>query len=253
MSVGPDNLELFPDSILDISRHHLEEFIRCPRCIYLEIRQKIKHPGTISAGLQNAVDQLLKIEFDTYRTKKKAHPLMVRENIDAIPLLHTSLPMWRGEKREGLSIFLGDLGVRLYGYIDDVWVTPKGSLIVVDYKSTAKKDTTDLLGSWKFSYQRQIELYSWIFKMNKFDVESKGYFLVCNADLRRTSFDQKLQFDMCLVPHNLDFSWIRPAIERYIRAITGDLVPISNPRCAYCKYRDLAAPFDRKGGSSEKS
>ncbi|NBO39901.1 hypothetical protein EBU99_15160 [bacterium] len=60
----------------NLSRSAIEEYVRCPRCFYLNIRRGIPKVKSFPFTLNNAVDALLKKEFDTHRMQKTQHPLV---------------------------------------------------------------------------------------------------------------------------------------------------------------------------------
>ena len=50
------------------------------------------------------------------------------------------------------------------GAVDDIWVTPDGELIIVDYKSTSKDTEVNLDAEWQDGYKRQMEVYQWLLR-----------------------------------------------------------------------------------------
>jgi len=76
----PEKAEAFK-----LSRSKISLFLNCPRCFYLDRRLGIGRPPGFPFNLNSAVDALLKKEFDLHRAKEKAHPLMEKYGIDAVP------------------------------------------------------------------------------------------------------------------------------------------------------------------------
>ena len=74
-----------------LSRSKIELFIQCPRCFWLDARMRIKRPNGPPFSLNNAVDELLKKEFDVYRKAAKPHPIMLDNQIKAVPFQHDDL------------------------------------------------------------------------------------------------------------------------------------------------------------------
>ncbi|MBI4367715.1 MAG: PD-(D/E)XK nuclease family protein, partial [Deltaproteobacteria bacterium] len=146
-----------------LSRTRLENFIRCPRCFYLDRRLGLDRPSMPGFTLNMAVDALLKKEFDLYRAKGEPHPLMVQHGVKAVPFKHPNLDTWR-ENFKGLEYLHKPTNLLLTGAIDDLWVTPEGKLIVVDYKATSKDSEVTLEDEWKEGYKRQMEIYQWILR-----------------------------------------------------------------------------------------
>ena len=63
-----------------ISRSGIDSFIKCPRCFYINKVLNIKDIGGPGFSLNSAVDELLKKEFDQYRTNQKPHPITKKVN-----------------------------------------------------------------------------------------------------------------------------------------------------------------------------
>jgi hypothetical protein len=80
-----------------ISRSKLDLFTQCPNCFYVDRRLGIKRPSMPGWSLNSAVDNLLKNEFDSFRKKQEPHPLMKEYDINAVPLQHEELPVWRDD------------------------------------------------------------------------------------------------------------------------------------------------------------
>ena len=77
-----------------VSRSKIDDFLNCSRCFWLDRRLQIKRPDGFPFQINKAVDELLKKEFDTYRAKKVAHPMMIENNIIAVPFQHDELDNW---------------------------------------------------------------------------------------------------------------------------------------------------------------
>jgi len=86
-----------------ISRSKIDLFIECPRCFYLDQRMGVPRPSGFPFTLNNAVDELLKREFDSYRDAETAHPLMKEYGIDAVPFKHEKMEEWRDAMRRGVQ------------------------------------------------------------------------------------------------------------------------------------------------------
>lgn len=228
--------------MLRLSRAKVEEYCRCPRCFWLTSKG-VRQPPLGMASLQNAVDSLLKREFDSYRASGTQHPIMKEFGIEAVPLRHDLFESWRGSSKDGLFFDHRELGVKAFGYVDDIWMTPGGGFIVVDYKTTAKAgaEGESLLGNWRFSYFRQIEFYQWLLMKNRYLVEPTGYFLVCNANSLDEKFGGRLSFKMSLVPHKGKTGWVEGTLAAMKSCLAMESAPIGHPRCIYCNYREAAS------------
>lgn len=219
-----------------LSRSKIDLFVNCPRCFYLDRRLGIGQPPGYPFALNTAVDKLLKKEFDIHRAKGTKHPLMEAYGIDALPLTHAQIEVWRDSLRAGITYQVPGSNIVITGGVDDMWVNPQGEFIVVDYKATSKDSEVNLDADWQDGYKRQMEIYQWLFRQNGFKVSSTGYFVYCNGKTDREAFDGKLEFDVKIIPYTGDDSWVKKTVEEAIECLHSDMVPDPGPECAFCKY-----------------
>jgi hypothetical protein len=220
-----------------LSRSKFELFMSCPRCFYLDRRLGLAQPPGFPFALNAAVDKLLKKEFDLYRGKDKPHPLMESFGVKAVPFKHEKLDYWRDALRGGIEYLHQPTNLLLSGAIDDLWVGEEGELFVVDYKSTSKEEEVNLDADWQASYKRQMEIYQWLFRRNNFKVSSTGYFVYCNGNTGRDTFDAKLEFSIKVIPYSGNDSWIEPKIYEMHKCLVNGGVPDYTPDCDFCTYQ----------------
>lgn len=221
-----------------LSRSRLENFIKCPRCFYLDRRLGIDRPSMPAFTLNTAIDALLKKEFDVYRAKKTPHPLMQQHGIDAVPFQHVDLDIWR-QNFEGMQYHHVPTNFIITGAVDDLWVTPTGQLIVVDYKSTSKDGEVSLDDEWKDSYKRQMEIYQWILRRMGYDVLDTGYFVYANGRKDLDGFNGTLNFHMQLIEYVGNDGWIENAVNEAKTCLVSETLPPCQPKCEYCVYQGL--------------
>ena len=200
----------------------------------------MKRPGTEpdSFTLNNTVDLLWKREFDQYRKRQIPHPIMIKNQIDAIPFMHESINQWRSYKAGGIR-FINNDGIELYGVIDDICITPKNELIIVDFKATAKHKqfmTYNARNQWKDSNKRQMAFYANLFKQNGFSIHNTGYFIYSTARKDMPHFNQKLDFESALLPCDIDDSWIDPTVQEILYCLDQSMPPEANKECLFCKF-----------------
>lgn len=229
-----------------LSRSKIDLFINCPRCFYLDRKLGVAQPPGYPFSLNSAVDKLLKKEFDIHRANGTKHPLMKTYGIDAIPLAHKKIDEWRDAFRRGITFQIAGTNVVITGGVDDVWVTPKGEFIIVDYKATSKEDEVNLDADWQIGYKRQMEIYQWLFRMNGYKVSKTGYFVYCNGKTDRKAFDGKLEFDIKIIPYKGDDRWVEGTIKEAIECLKSDALPKSGKDCDYCKYREEASKIEKE-------
>ena len=236
-----------------LSRSKLDLFMECPLCFYLDNKLGVSRPRGPSFTLNIAVDELLKREFDIHRADKTAHPLMTKYGVDAVPFQHANLEDWR-TNFTGIQYAHPESGLTISGAIDDVWVNPKGELMIVDYKATSKDGVIESLSDsgWDRQYKRQMEVYQWLLRRKGFKVSPKGYFVYVNGRKDKKAFDGKLEFDVTLIEHIGDDSWVEGAIMKAKECLASDALPAHSADCEYCMYRKFARDVQLKPRSKSK-
>lgn len=223
-----------------ISRSKIELFMQCPRCFWLDVRLKISRPSSPPFQINKAIDELFKKEFDTYREAGEPHPLMLENQIAAIPYQHDDLDTWR-HNFTGVIYVHKPTNLHIFGAVDDIWVNTNGELIVVDYKATAKEKEVSLDADWQQSYKRQMEIYQWLLRQNGFTVSPTGYFVYANGRMDLPSFDNKVEFRTKVIPHIGDDSWVEETIMKMKKCMDKDQMPamgesIMGGPCEFCSY-----------------
>ncbi len=204
--------------------------MECPRCFWLYAGKNIARPFGAPYTINNAIDFLLKREFDEHRKAGTAHYLIEREGIDAVPYLHDNINKWR-DTFTGVQYEDKDNDFLVFGAVDDVWADSKGNLIVVDYKASGAKE-----GELYDSYKRQMEIYQWLLRQNGFKVLDRGYFVYCRVNKDGGFAGGQLSFDIKVQPYDGDDSWISGKIRQARKTLDGP-IPKPGEECIYCNYR----------------
>jgi len=222
-----------------LSRSKIELFTQCPRCFWLDERLKIKRPSGPPFRINTTIDELLKKEFDVYRSEAKPHPLMKEYGVKAIPYEHEDLGKWR-ENFVGVQAVFEPANFLIFGAIDDVWVNEAGELIVVDYKATSKQSDVTIDADWQMSYKRQMEVYQWLLRQNNFKVSNMGYFVYANGRVDLDGFDNKVEFKTKIIPYNGNDSWVEETLTKMKKCLEGDMPNIGKAAmggaCDFCSY-----------------
>lgn len=238
-----------------LSRSKIALFLECPRCFYIDNKLGVARPPGFPFNLNSAVDALFKKEFDAHRTNKTPHPLMTTYGIDAVPFSHPKMDEWRDSLKGGITYKHPGTGLLVCGGVDDVWINSAGELIIADYKATSKDQRiTALDQDWHDGYKKQMEVYQWLFRKNDFKVSDTGYFVYANATKDREAFDGQLEFEVTLVPHVGDTSWVEPTLHELNACAKDDRIPEPKADCDYCRYREAAgkALLQATSGSNKK-
>lgn len=223
-----------------LSRSKIELFMQCQRCFWLDTRLKIKRPDGPPFQINKAIDELFKKEFDTYRAKSEPHPLMTENGIKAVPFAHEQLDTWR-HNFTGVVTVHKPTNLHIFGAVDDIWTTPEGELIVVDYKATAKDREVSLDADWQITYKRQMEVYQWLLRQNGFKVSDTGYFVYANGRLDLDAFNDRVEFRTKVIPYTGKDNWVEDTIIKMKSCMDSDTMPpmgesIMGGDCEFCSY-----------------
>lgn len=223
-----------------LSRSKVELFLDCPRCFWLDLRQGIKRPSGPPFTINNAIDFLLKEEFDVHREKGSRHPVMEKYKVNAVPYRHDHLNKWR-HNFTGVQFEHKPTGFLVYGAVDDLWVDPDGEISVVDYKATGAKQHQIY-----DSYRRQMEIYQWLLAKNNLPVSNIGYFVFAQVN-KGNGFGNgvaSLSFDLFIEPLDGDNSWVEQALMAAKKTFDMAKAPDPTPTCEFCTYRAAARHFE---------
>src|SRR3989344_4565220 len=225
--------------VYKLSRSKIELYTQCPRCFWLEAQSIIKRPSSPPFQINKAIDELLKKEFDSYRAKAKPHPVMVDNQIKAVPYAHKDLDKWR-HNFTGVGVLHEPTNIFIFGAVDDIWVNDKDELIVVDYKATSKNAEITLDADWQIMYKRQMEIYQWLLRANGFKVSNMGYFVYTNARLDLDGFYDKLEFRTKVIGYTGHDKWVEPTIGKMKKCLEGDIPAVGTAAmggiCEFCTY-----------------
>ena len=228
-----------------VSRSKIDLFVECPRCFYLDVKLGVKRPSGPSFTLNNAVDELLKREFDAHRANGSQRPFTKQSGIDAVPLRDDRMEEWRDALRRGIQYHHKPTNLIIRGGIDDVWVNPNGEFVIVDYKATAKKEGPSTNDDLYDSYKRQVEIYQWLFRQNGFKVSPAAYFVYVNGRSDAKAFDARLELAVVLISLTGSDEWGEPTLMKMHSTLQSDAIPPAGTSfgggpCDFFSYRKSA-------------
>lgn len=227
-----------------LSRSKIDLFLECPRCFYLDNKLGVKRVPGFPFALNSAVDHLLKQEFDSHRIKEEQHPLQKEYDIDARPVAHEELDIWR-ENFKGVRFLHEPTDLLVTGAIDDLWINSSGEYIVVDYKATAKDEAVkELDKEWQDGYKRQMEVYQWLLRQNGLKVSDTGYFVYCTGKMDRNAFDKRIDFDVNLIAYTGSDSWVEKTLFEIKDCLEQNEIPQSGKNCDHCAYWNARKKFE---------
>ncbi len=162
---------------------------------------------------------------------------MQQHGVDAIPFAHEDLDEWR-ENFVGVQFLHTPTNLLVFGAVDDIWMSHRGELIVVDYKATSTTKEITLDEEYRSAYKRQMEIYQWLLRQKGFEVSDTGYFVYVNGRTDRKAFDGRLEFDVQLLSYTGSDVWVEPVIFDAHRCLNADHIPEKVSSCQYCAYVD---------------
>jgi PD-(D/E)XK nuclease superfamily len=222
-----------------LSRSKIELFHECPRCFYLDVARGIARPSGPPFTLNNAVDALMKAEFDRYRAAGAPHPIFASAGLDAVPFRHADLDRWR-HNFTGVRWKDEETGWTLFGAVDDVWQAQSGELMVADYKATARAEMPTARMLYP-SYRRQMDVYQFLVRRQGLTVSDRGWFVYTNGDGRAGKFGDTLSFSTALVPYDGSDAWVLDAFRHAVATVGQPRVPAATEDCKFCAYVASAA------------
>ena len=223
-----------------LSRSRLENLYKCRLCGYLEIKYELKAPS-IPFTLNLAVDELLKKDFDKFRQTGEVPPVIAKLGKEFVPFQHPDLDKWR-DSRRGIERLDPETGIIVYGAVDDLWSTPNGEVVVIDYKATAKPSPVRELGNMPYhdGYRRQLDIYAWLLEGNSLNVSDSSFLFYVTARKAADGFMGRLEFDPTLIEHKVNTNWI-PAFLKEANQVLAGGFPKPSTDCKLCEYRENAA------------
>ena len=218
-----------------LSRWQLSLFTECPRCFWLVNRFRVKLPKSLPFALNNAIDGLLKAEFDEHRAAGTLPAVLA--GLEGRARLFTDverLQTWRNNFR-GVRWTDPGSGHTLFGAVDDLLEFEDGSLAVVDYKSTGSAAPTIYS-----SYQLQMDVYTFLLQRLGFRTAPRSYFaffLVVKDD----GFECRLPFREELVEVTPEPGRVPGLFARAVALAQADERPAAGAACDLCRWYGEAA------------
>lgn len=230
--------------------------MQCPRCFWLDTRLKITRPSSPPFNINKTIDELFKKEFDRYRAASQPHPIMTEYKVDAVPFQHDKLDQWR-ENFTGVIALHESTNLHVFGAVDDLWVTPNGEVVVVDYKATSKDKEVSIDSDWQVSYKRQMEVYQWLLRRNGLTVADTGYFVYTNGRADLDGFNDRVEFRTKVIPYTGNDDWVEPTLLKMKACMESDDMPpigdhIMGGPCEYCTYARARTELTLKALQSRK-
>ena len=225
------------ERVIQLSPNSLNLFLDCPHCFWLDKNLGVKRPPPYPYALNSAVDALLKEEFDVYRAKNLAHPLLVENQIKAKLFSNQNLlNQWRNNFA-GIRYFDPELKATLFGAVDDILEFQDGKLAPLDYKSTGSS-----AAKVYDRFQLQLDTYTFLLEKNGYKTQRKGYLAFYIVDKSR-GFVDRLSFRKEIVEIDTNPSDIYGLFKEAIGCLIQKTPPQHSRDCQFAGWLNGAKNY----------
>ena len=219
-----------------VSRSDLALFCECPRCYYNKKFLKISPPAGLPFVINNAIDRVLKDEFDNYRNTQKPHHEFINHKIEN--LLPYNGSEFLGYRNKGIEYHDMYSNLVLFGKLDDVWIDPETeNLYIADYKATSKKELNEIHPAFKM----QMDIYCFIAQKVDDRFQDKTYFFYKNFVRGK---DMKLShFETDIISYDANTSWVEKKLFELKELLIEGFAPDPSENCKNCNYHKKLQKF----------
>lgn len=231
------------EKAVNLSPNSLNLYLECQQCFWLDKNFGIKRPPPYPYALNSAVDTLLKEEFDAYRKRGEAHPLLSESKIKAKLFANQQLlNQWRNNF-SGIRYYDPELKATLFGAVDDILEFPdkgesaSGGLAPLDYKSTGSK-----VANVYDRFQLQMDTYTFLLEKNGFKTTRKGYLAFYIVD-KDKGFIDRLPFRKEIHQLETNPSDIYQVFREAVLLLRKDTGVPHSQDCLFGKWLDQASKF----------
>lgn len=222
---------------IKLSPSSLNLYLECQHCFWLDKKMGAKRPPPYPYALNSAVDTLLREEFDAYRRRNEAHPLLLENKIKAKLFQNQRLlDQWR-DNFHGIKYYDSKLDATLFGAVDDILEFEGGKLAPLDYKSTGSK-----VANVYDRFQLQIDTYTFLLEKNGYKTNGKGYLAFYIVD-KDKGFIDRLPFRKEIHEIEANPSDVYEIFKDAVFVLKGSTPPPHSKDCPFNKWLLTAKQF----------
>lgn len=224
------------EEIFKISRSELALFCECPKCFYNKTFLKISPPGGLPFVINNAIDRVLKDEFDNYRLIQEPHHEFFNHNLENLtPYNGSEFLKYRSKGIEYHDMYSN---IVLWGKLDDIWVDNKTeNLFIADYKATSKKELLEIHPAFKM----QMDIYCYIAQKIDDRFQEKTFFYYKNFIKAKDM--ESSHFETDIISYEANTSWVEKKLFELKELLIEGFAPESSSDCKNCNYYNKLHKF----------
>lgn len=229
-----------------LSPSALDDFLKCPRCFWIDKVKKIKKPRGAFPSLPGGMDRIIKDYCDSYRLKGELPPQFEGKVKGRLFSDMEQLRKMRYWKTSPLSFIDEALSVKVTGAVDDL-LQAKDGYSTLDYKT---RGSAIAEGKDPFEYYRnQLNTYDLMLNSTGFKTNGRGYLtywtpaLVAEAPTEDTA---NVRFDVAVFQMATEPEAARQTIAAAVHCLEGELPdpgtdPYTHGPCEVCAFVDTVS------------
>lgn len=218
------------DGLWKLSPSGLYTYEACKACFWLE--QHIGRGPSVPMRLNDAMDEKMKHRYDLYREKGELPPeikgklggVKLFDDLAVLDPWRTSWTAFRYENNKD--------GYAFGGKIDEIFVTDRGEVIPVDFKSSGDVPKAD---KQKY-YRLQLHAYALMLRENGYKTADRAY-LVHYFTKERDNPDLTMEFDSYLDEVKIDLERFEKTLRSMVEFLNQNY-PGADKFCRNCVWQE---------------
>ena len=205
---------------IKLSASRLNLLRECPRCFWLAIVENLRRPAGPMSSIPIKMDSIIKQYYNTYRAQNELPPILGSQIHGQLAVNMPVTLQWQVDK-----------DTILWGRPDDYFMFQSGATVPFDHKTKSK-----LPDEIHPAYQLQLDVYSYLLRMNGFKTINKGilaFYSPNNGDLHNGMPLQCTVREVITDPKHV-LSMICKA-----RNLLKKSIPEPGEHCDFCKWLQL--------------
>ena len=190
----------------------------CPRCFWLAVVKKIDRPSSPMASIVIKMDSIIKHYFEKYRERGQLPPIVDGKVNGKLP--HGMPKTLYHKENEQIT---------LMGRPDEYLEIEGGYIVPFDHKTKSKAPEET-----HSAYQLQLDVYSFLLKVNGYKTTNKAYLAYYYPD--DCDIHTGMDIHCAVVEVKTNYDRVLKLLQRANKILNGD-IPHSSKDCNFCKWK----------------